>query len=137
MAEEKIAIPASISSAELAALEVVARVYFDLLEIVLPLQSDPTRLEAMKQLSAFKNRCQNVERQEQASKEALILLDVPFSEFIVVTTAIEAYEYMDRIHCLPAIVSDLTSIEVIALTRSFQRRMISNLSNHEFSKMTG
>jgi hypothetical protein len=125
MNEHTITIPVSLTPAEMAALEVATRVYLDLLEVVLPLQPDPTRVEAIHQLGAFKDRCERLDAQRKDPADALFSTHVPFKELMIVTTAIEAYEYMDRIHCLPAMISDLTSIEVIALTRSFQRRMIS------------
>ncbi len=119
-----IMIPVSLTPAEMTALEVATHIYLDLLEVVEPLKPDLTRLEVVSHLLTFRERCQETKGEKQEAIDMLFSMNIPFQELIVVTTAIDAYEYMDTIYCVPELLSQLTSMEVITLTRSFQRRMI-------------
>ncbi len=114
------------TSTELTAVLAATHVYLDLLEVVEPLEQDRKRQEAIQQLLAFQNRCQGMNARVEEPVDTLFLLQVPFHELMVVTKAVEAYEFMDKVDCLPTHTSGLTSTEVMTLTRSFQRRMISN-----------
>ena len=110
--------------AELTALQAAANVYLDILEVVQPLELDKTRLEAIHHLESFKAYYQEMRAQGQEPKDVLLPLQFPFQEVMVLTTAIDVYAFMDKIHCLPTHTSGLPSIEVMTLTRSFQRRIV-------------
>lgn len=113
------------TSEEMAALTAAAQIYLDVLEVVQPLEPNKTRLESIHQLEAFKHRFQEMNAQGQELTDTLFPLQIPFQEFIVLTTAIDAYEFLDKIHCVPESTFGLSPIEVIMLTRSFQRRLVS------------
>jgi len=114
-----------ITTQELAALDIAAQIYLDVLEVVQPLESNKTRLDTIHHLEAFKSYYRDICAQGQEPMDAPLPLSLPFPEIMALTTAIDAYEFLDKIHCVPTSTSGLTPIEVMALTRSFQRRLVS------------
>ncbi len=110
---------------EVVALVAAAQIYLDILEVVRPLERDKTRLESIRYLEAFKKYYQEMRDEGQEPTDTLLSLQIPFQEVIVLTTAIEAYEFLDKIYCVPTSSSGLHPIDVMALTRSFQRRLVS------------